>query len=89
MEDFYRRLAKGEAKADALRGAKLDAFRRDPNLAPRFWAAFILMGDGNGTVPLIKVPFWRRLFRDSPQRGRPAAVLTANKVGVAGRQESH
>jgi CHAT domain-containing protein len=62
MDDFYRRLANGETKERALRGAKLDACRRDPDLPPRFWAAFVLLGDGGGMVPLKKPPFWRRLF---------------------------
>ena len=63
MEDFYRRLAEGEAKADALRGAKLDALKRDPKLALRFWAPFVLTGDSTDAVPLRRASFWRRLFR--------------------------
>ena len=40
---FYQRLARGEATAAALRGAKLDALK--DGAAPRDWAALVLWGD--------------------------------------------
>ncbi len=62
MEAFYRHLALGESKADALRSAKLDLLRADPGLAPHFWAPFVLIGEPAGTVPLRAPSWWRRLF---------------------------
>jgi CHAT domain-containing protein len=62
MEAFYGRLAAGESKADALRGAKVDLLREETDLAPRFWAPFVLIGEPAATVPLRPVPWWRRLF---------------------------
>src|SRR5262249_40465538 len=53
MSGFYARPARGDPKADALRSAKLDMLRREPNLAPRYWAAFVLLGDPAGKISLI------------------------------------
>jgi len=53
MERFYRRLAAGESKAEALRQAQLDLWRAPLELAdgrrldlrhPRHWAGFVLIG---------------------------------------------
>jgi CHAT domain-containing protein len=62
MEAFYRHLSAGEGKAEALRGAKLDLLRREPGLAPRLWAPFVLIGEPAATVPLRPVSWWRRLL---------------------------
>ena len=70
MESFYRHLAEGEPKADALRSAKLELLRREPNLAPRYWAPFVLVGDAAGTVPLRRVFWWRRLVASLLASGR-------------------
>ncbi|MEK6226534.1 MAG: CHAT domain-containing tetratricopeptide repeat protein [Chloroflexota bacterium] len=50
MRNFYGRLAKGEGRAEALRGAQLDlrARRRDP----RHWAGFALIG-ACAALPII------------------------------------
>ena len=45
MVEFYRRLALGESKAVALIEAKRAMAKRHPN--PFYWAAFILIGNGN------------------------------------------
>jgi CHAT domain-containing protein len=46
MERFYRRLAKGEAKDEALRAAQVEMVRaRGPRSHPFYWAGFQLMGD--------------------------------------------
>jgi CHAT domain-containing protein len=55
MEEFYRRLRKGESKAEALREAKLELIQskvelkalgmRESLAAPFYWAPFILVGD--------------------------------------------
>ena len=57
MERFYTRLHAGEAKDEALRGAKLDylAATTEPALrAPLYWAGFVLYGD---PAP-VRVPGW-------------------------------
>jgi CHAT domain-containing protein len=52
MRVFYRRLARGETKAGALQAAKLDFIRSGNQLAqPRYWAAFVLNGDGRMPIP--------------------------------------
>ena len=53
MSRFYAHLARGESKAGALQSARLELLRRDPNLPPRDWAAFVIMGEPMGTVPLV------------------------------------
>jgi CHAT domain-containing protein len=46
MADFYRELLAGKPATRALRQARLEAIRRDPESAkPRSWAAFVLVGD--------------------------------------------
>jgi tetratricopeptide (TPR) repeat protein len=47
MKQFYYFLARGQSKAVALRSAKLKFLHSNSGLAgPRYWAAFILSGDG-------------------------------------------
>jgi CHAT domain-containing protein/tetratricopeptide (TPR) repeat protein len=47
MKQFYYFIAHGEAKAAALRSAKLQLLRSQSRLAePRYWSGFILYGDG-------------------------------------------
>ncbi len=51
MRLFYAQLAHGAAKAEALRSAKLSFLRSGSELAqPRYWAAFVLNGDGQSPV---------------------------------------
>jgi tetratricopeptide (TPR) repeat protein len=53
MKQFYYFLAKGQAKAGALRSAKLELLYSKSALGhPRYWAAFVLTGDGLTGVPL-------------------------------------
>lgn len=47
MQDFYKNLKNGVGKADALRTAKLNYLENNPKTFPHYWAAFVLMGDGN------------------------------------------
>jgi CHAT domain-containing protein len=44
MQEFYRRLKAGQAKAEALRQAQLATLARYPH--PYFWAAYQLTGEG-------------------------------------------
>jgi CHAT domain-containing protein len=54
MQIFYQRLARGETKAEALRGAKLEFLRmRDERALPVYWAAFVLNGDGQSAIPPV------------------------------------
>jgi CHAT domain-containing protein len=51
MQTFYQHLAKGEAKTEALRAAKLSFLRESgPRSQPRYWAAFVLNGDGQAPI---------------------------------------
>jgi CHAT domain-containing protein len=50
MERFYRRLAHGEGKAAALRGAQLDLMQVPKYRYPYYWAPFILVGDPQGPL---------------------------------------
>jgi CHAT domain-containing protein len=53
MEAFYRHLAQGETKKEALRQAKMDMLREFGDaVPPLYWAGFVLVGDGNGKVAL-------------------------------------
>jgi hypothetical protein len=55
MTAFYRELAAGRSKSEALRAAKLERIRRG-SAGVGDWAAFILFGDGAGTIPLVESP---------------------------------
>lgn len=53
MEAFYGHLFKGETKKEALHQAKIEMLRQfGPTVPPLYWAGFVLVGDGNGTVPI-------------------------------------
>jgi CHAT domain-containing protein len=43
MEDFYRRILRGEGRAEALRQAQLELKRKYPD--PYYWGAFICQGE--------------------------------------------
>ena len=59
MKLFYQRLAKGDSKAQALRVAKLSFLRSGQDLAqPRYWAAFVLNGDGQTPVRAFVSWWW-------------------------------
>lgn len=52
MEQFYFELERGQPKAEALQQAKLRFLRSNTVLRhPRFWAAFVLTGDGRSPIP--------------------------------------
>jgi CHAT domain-containing protein len=53
MKQFYYALARGQTKSAALRSAKLELLHSRSALAhPRYWAAFVLTGDGLTPAPL-------------------------------------
>ena len=53
MQQFYYALAHGKSKSAALRDAKLRFLHSHSALSdPRYWAAFVLAGDGSTPVPL-------------------------------------
>jgi len=43
MGSFYEKWSKGQTKAEALREAKLELMKENPN--PFFWGAFVMVGD--------------------------------------------
>ena len=52
MTAFYKHLAQGEDKAQALTQAKRDILERYGNVAPYYWAGFVLVGEGAENVQL-------------------------------------
>jgi hypothetical protein len=52
METFYRHLAEQKSKAEALRATKLELIRGNATSAPRYWGAFILIGEPGGRVAI-------------------------------------
>jgi CHAT domain-containing protein len=53
MKAFYRHLARGERKIDALRNAQIDLIRQRGGLEnPYYWAAFSLNGEGSERIVL-------------------------------------
>ena len=54
MKQLYFELNRGEPKAEALRLAKLKFLRSGTALShPRYWAAFVLNGDGSRSIPRV------------------------------------
>ncbi|HEX4383401.1 MAG TPA: CHAT domain-containing tetratricopeptide repeat protein [Myxococcales bacterium] len=54
MEQLYYELNRGTPKAEALRRAKLSFLHSDSSLRqPRFWAPFVLSGDGQRAIPHV------------------------------------
>lgn len=53
MLRFYSALARGQAKTDALRTAKLDFLKDQRFSHPAYWAAFVLNGDGASQLPYV------------------------------------
>ena len=52
MKQFYYFLSRGETRAEALRSAKLRFLHSaSPLSSPRYWAAFVLSGDGWESCP--------------------------------------
>jgi CHAT domain-containing protein len=45
MVEFYRQLAAGQSKAEALQSAELKLLRNPKYSRPLYWAPFVLMGD--------------------------------------------
>ncbi|MFN7921290.1 MAG: CHAT domain-containing protein [Bryobacteraceae bacterium] len=72
MQRFYRHLAAGDAKAEALRKAKIDFARSAERAHPFYWAAFVLNGDG--VRPLAPVVSW--WWFAAAGAGLAAALLT-------------
>jgi len=64
ITSFYRNLASGRDKVDALRGAQLEFVRA--GLPPYYWASFEMVGDPTGTLEKIAGQ------GDAPRRGLPA-----------------
>lgn len=52
MDRFYHHLERGRSAAQALARAQHDLRQDPPTAAPFAWAGFVLIGDGDATVPL-------------------------------------
>ena len=53
MERFYTHIAERQEKSEALRQAKLDVLKQyGEQLAPYYWGAFVLVGDGAPALSL-------------------------------------
>jgi CHAT domain-containing protein len=50
MKQFYTHLSEKEDEASALRQAKLDFLQKNGNVAPVYWAPFVLVGDGSSPI---------------------------------------
>jgi CHAT domain-containing protein len=59
MNGFYESLSTGASKAAALRSAKLKLIESKRYSHPRYWAAFVLTGDGVNGVDIRPAPWWR------------------------------
>jgi CHAT domain-containing protein/tetratricopeptide (TPR) repeat protein len=78
MKQLYFELARREPKAEALRLAKLQFLRSGTALRhPRFWAAFVLNGDGLRPIPR-RFP-WNALLA-------PAALALLALAALSGRR---
>jgi CHAT domain-containing protein len=56
IEHFYRYIVAREDKGSALRHAQLDLITEFGDQAmPFYWAGFIMVGDGSGSIPIT----WR------------------------------
>jgi CHAT domain-containing protein/tetratricopeptide (TPR) repeat protein len=78
MKQLYFELGRGTPKAEALRLAKLQFLRSGTALRhPRFWAAFVLNGDGPHPIP-YRFP-WNGLLA-------PAALALLALAVVSGRR---
>ena len=72
MKQFYYFLSRGQSKAEALRSAKLRFWQSGGRwAAPRYWAAFVLNGDGGHCARVLR---WSWLFG--------IAGLTALAIGM-------
>jgi tetratricopeptide (TPR) repeat protein len=81
MKQFYYELSRGESKSSALRLAKLRFLRSHTKFSnPRYWAAFVLTGDGTNPIPLA-IP-WRACL------AALAALIAAVTLAIMGVQKS-
>jgi CHAT domain-containing protein len=55
---FYRKLAQGETRQDALRDAKLQMSHQEATAHPAFWAAFVLQGESRSRTPQVVSWVW-------------------------------
>lgn len=62
MTGFYARLARGDSRSAALARAKRDLLEAEPGLAPRFWAPFVVIGNGRDGVALARPSWWQALL---------------------------
>jgi CHAT domain-containing protein/Tfp pilus assembly protein PilF len=61
MKLFYGCMAEGKAVQEAIRLAKIKMCRSGDS-PPYYWAAFVLIGQGNARIPLHRASFWSRIL---------------------------
>jgi CHAT domain-containing protein len=71
MDAFYDSLAAGLSKAEALRRARREIRGVQATSSARYWAPFVIIGDGEGVVPGTR------------SSGRPSRALGAAAVAAA------
>jgi CHAT domain-containing protein len=75
MNQVYYSLAQGAPKAEALRAAKLSFLRSNSLLSsPRYWAAFVLTGDGWNPTTFV-IPWSAVLLAVATTLGMISLVL--------------
>ncbi len=52
MEGFYRNLSNDDTIRNAIQKAKIKLINQPSTTHPKYWSAFILMGNGRQTIPL-------------------------------------
>ncbi|TMA43640.1 MAG: CHAT domain-containing protein, partial [Deltaproteobacteria bacterium] len=84
MAQLYFELNRGKPKAEALRVAKLRFLNSGTELRhPRYWAAFILTGDGFSPIP--QVLSWSTLLGLAGVLILGVVAVTAVRKGAASR----
>ena len=62
MKTFYGFLTEGRTKQEALRLTKI-RMCRSADWRPYHWAAFVLIGEGDASIPLHRPSAWRRFLQ--------------------------
>jgi CHAT domain-containing protein len=86
VESFYRQMARREPAGEALHRAKLEAIRA--GMAPRDWAAFVIVGDPLIQVPLHSPHWWDGIWPLALFLVVPAGLLSLYLFRIRRRRSS-